>query len=70
MNTGIGDAVNLAWKMAAVLHRQAPAALLDTYEIERIVFARRLVATADQEFVAVTSSSAAARTVRLRIAPV
>lgn len=70
MNTGIGDAVNLAWKIAAVLHKQAPAALLDTYETERIAFARRLVATTDQAFVAVTSSSAAARTVRLRIAPV
>jgi 2-polyprenyl-6-methoxyphenol hydroxylase-like FAD-dependent oxidoreductase len=70
MNTGIGDAVNLAWKIAAVLHNQAPAALLDTYETERIAFARRLVATTDQAFVAVTSSGAAARTVRLRIAPV
>ncbi len=70
MNTGIGDAVNLAWKIAAVLHKQAPRALLDTYETERIAFARRLVATTDQAFVAVTSSSATARTVRLRIAPV
>jgi hypothetical protein len=53
-----------------VLHKQAPAASLDTYETERIAFARRLVATTDQAFVAVTSSSTAARTVRLRIAPV
>ena len=30
MNTGIGDAVNLAWKVAAVVHGKAPAALLDT----------------------------------------
>jgi 2-polyprenyl-6-methoxyphenol hydroxylase-like FAD-dependent oxidoreductase len=70
MNTGIGDAVNLAWKIAAVLHEQAPAAFLDTYEAQRIAFARRLVATTDQAFVAVTSSGAAARIVRLRIAPV
>ena len=35
MNTGIGDAVNLAWKLAAVLKGDA-ANLLDTYEPERI----------------------------------
>jgi 2-polyprenyl-6-methoxyphenol hydroxylase-like FAD-dependent oxidoreductase len=45
MNTGIGDAVNLAWKLAAVLHSRADLGLLDTYEPERIAFARRLVAT-------------------------
>src|SRR5213076_2881936 len=43
MNTGIGDAVNLAWKLAAVLRGSSPAALLDTYEPERLAFARRLV---------------------------
>src|SRR5688572_26270154 len=35
MNTGIGDAVNLAWKLAAVLKHEAPESLLGTYEIER-----------------------------------
>ena len=39
MNTGIGDAVNLAWKLAAVLNGGAPETLLDTYEPERIGFA-------------------------------
>ena len=55
MNTGIGDAVNLAWKLAAVVHGRADAALLDSYEPERIAFARRLVATTDQAFTGVTS---------------
>ncbi len=55
MNTGIGDAVNLAWKLAAVLHGRANASLLDSYEPERIAFARRLVATTDQAFTGVTS---------------
>src|SRR5262245_33452694 len=41
MNTGIGDAVNLAWKLAAVVHGRAEASILDTYEPERISFARR-----------------------------
>ena len=34
LNTGVLDASNLAWKIAAVL-RGAPATLLDTYEAER-----------------------------------
>jgi 2-polyprenyl-6-methoxyphenol hydroxylase-like FAD-dependent oxidoreductase len=69
MNTGIGDAVNLAWKLAAVLHRHANALLLDSYEQERIAFARRLVATTDQAFTGVTSRGAIARRVRLDIVP-
>jgi 2-polyprenyl-6-methoxyphenol hydroxylase-like FAD-dependent oxidoreductase len=69
MNTGIGDAVNLAWKLAAVLHGRAKASLLDSYEPERIAFARRLVATTDRAFIGVTSSGAIARFVRLRVAP-
>ena len=34
-NTGISDADNLAWKIAAVHHKRAPAALLDSYHQER-----------------------------------
>jgi 3-(3-hydroxy-phenyl)propionate hydroxylase len=34
-NTGIADADNLAWKLAAVLKGRAPAALLDSYHDER-----------------------------------
>ena len=69
MNTGIGDAVNLAWKLAAVLRGNADASLLDTYEPERIAFARRLVATTDRAFTGVTSPSWMARLARLRIVP-
>ena len=35
LNTGVADAHNLAWKLAAVLDGRAPEALLDTYEPER-----------------------------------
>lgn len=35
MNSGIGDAHNLAWKLAMVLDGRAAPALLDTYEQER-----------------------------------
>jgi hypothetical protein len=69
MNTGIGDAVNLAWKLAAVIQGRAHASILDSYEQERIGFARTLVATTDQGFTGVTSSGAMARLVRLRIVP-
>jgi hypothetical protein len=70
MNTGIGDAVNLAWKLAAVLNGRADRSLLDSYEPERIAFARRLVATTDQAFTGVTSEGTIARRVRLNIVPV
>jgi 2-polyprenyl-6-methoxyphenol hydroxylase-like FAD-dependent oxidoreductase len=69
MNTGVGDAVNLAWKLAAVLQRRADPSLLDSYEPERIAFARRLVATTDQAFTGVTSNRAVARRVRLNVVP-
>lgn len=69
MNTGIGDAVNLSWKLAATIHGRAKASLLDSYEPERIKFARQLVATTDQAFTGVTSDSALARLVRLQIVP-
>ncbi len=34
-NTGVADADNLAWKLAAVLRGQAPESLLDSYHDER-----------------------------------
>ncbi|HWE24180.1 MAG TPA: FAD-dependent monooxygenase, partial [Myxococcales bacterium] len=69
MNTGIGDAVNLAWKLAAVLRGRAPERLLDSYEPERIGFARRLVATTDRVFQFVTKTGPLAAYVRVHVAP-
>jgi 2-polyprenyl-6-methoxyphenol hydroxylase-like FAD-dependent oxidoreductase len=40
MNTGLLDAQNLAWKLAAVATGRAAAGLLDTYEPERAPVAR------------------------------
>ena len=70
MNTGIGDAINLAWKLAAVLKGRAPDALLDSYEAERIGFARRLVATTDRAFTFASGEGQLADFVRTRIAPI
>ena len=69
MNTGIGDAVNLAWKLASALKDPSSEALLDSYEPERIAFARRLVATTDRAFTVVTSPGALARFVRTQVVP-
>lgn len=69
MNTGIGDAVNLAWKLAMVVRARAPERILDTYETERIAFARRLVATTDRGFTFVSSPGPLARFVRLNVVP-
>lgn len=35
MNTGLQDAANLSWKLAAVLQGHAPDSLLDSYQTER-----------------------------------
>ncbi len=47
-NTAVEDAVNLGWKLAAVLKGQAGATLLDSYEQERKPLAQRNTAYARQ----------------------
>ena len=63
MNTGIGDAINLAWKLKAALDG-APDVLLDSYETERIAFARRLVKTTDKAFTVATADGEFANLIR------
>ncbi|HSY21667.1 MAG TPA: FAD-dependent monooxygenase [Polyangiaceae bacterium] len=69
MNTGIGDAVNLAWKLAAVLKAEATDTILDSYEKERIPFAQRLVHTTDRAFEIVTRQGPLADRVRVDVVP-
>jgi 2-polyprenyl-6-methoxyphenol hydroxylase-like FAD-dependent oxidoreductase len=69
MNTGIGDAINLAWKLSSVLSASAPDGLLDSYEAERIGFARRLVVTTDRAFGFATAEGPLADVIRTRVAP-
>ena len=69
MNTGIGDAINLAWKLKAVLADRATDALLNSYESERIAFAHRLVKTTDRVFTVATAEGKIAEIVRTRIVP-
>ena len=70
MNTGIGDAINLAWKLAAMIGGRADDRLLDSYQSERIAFARRLVATTDRVFSFATAQGPIADLMRTRVAPV
>jgi 2-polyprenyl-6-methoxyphenol hydroxylase-like FAD-dependent oxidoreductase len=42
-NAGVQDALNLAWKLAAVIKGEAGPALLDTYEAERLPLCRLTV---------------------------
>src|SRR6516225_6606837 len=69
MNTGIGDAINLAWKLAWVLAGNAPDKLLDSYEEERISFAHRLVKTTDRVFTLATAEGKLADIIRTRLVP-
>ncbi|MFD2924448.1 FAD-dependent monooxygenase [Halobacillus naozhouensis] len=69
MNTGIGDAMNLGWKLAAVVQGKAKHEVLKTYETERKAFAQRLVDTTDRVFTRVVSKKRSNRLFRKRIAP-
>jgi 2-polyprenyl-6-methoxyphenol hydroxylase-like FAD-dependent oxidoreductase len=69
MNTGIGDAINLAWKLAHVLQGRADHALLDSYESERIIFARKLVTTTDRAFQLIVSQGAGGQLLRSWLLP-
>jgi hypothetical protein len=47
LNTGVQDAYNLAWKLALVLHGQAPENLLDTYQAERHPVGQQVMRSSD-----------------------
>jgi len=57
MNTGLQDAYNLAWKMAYVIKGYARRELLETYNEERLPFARWLLGFTDRMFNVMTNDS-------------
>ena len=69
MNTGIGDAINLGWKLSHVVQGRAHPSVLDTYEPERIGFARSLVETTDRAFTPLTAQGIGGEVTRRIIAP-
>lgn len=58
LNSGIDDAANLAWKLAAVLDGTAPATLLDSYSTERVFAAHENIAQARMSTLFMTPPSA------------
>ena len=67
MNTGLQDAYNLAWKLALVVQGRADAALLDSYETERVPVAQRLLDTTDAGFRLVVSDNPLAGVFRTQV---
>lgn len=57
MNTGLQDAYNLCWKLALVLREQATETLLNTYNEERLPFAKWLLQFTDRGFNMMTSTN-------------
>jgi 2-polyprenyl-6-methoxyphenol hydroxylase-like FAD-dependent oxidoreductase len=69
MNTGMQDALNLAWKLAMVLKGYSSESLLQTYQKERQPIARNMIKSTDHLFRMVTSNSKLDKKIRLRLAP-
>jgi 2-polyprenyl-6-methoxyphenol hydroxylase-like FAD-dependent oxidoreductase len=57
MNTGLQDAYNLVWKLAFVLKGHGREELLDTYDEERLPFAKWLLKFTDRGFSVMTSTN-------------
>ena len=55
-NTCVGDAVNIAWKLAAVEHGWAPPRILDSYEAERRGVVEQTVKSAETNMAALANN--------------
>ena len=64
MNTGLQDAANLSWKLAAALRGRATDALLDTYQAERHPVARTVLRTSGALIRIALAESAPTRALR------
>jgi 2-polyprenyl-6-methoxyphenol hydroxylase-like FAD-dependent oxidoreductase len=70
MNTGIGDAANLGWKLAQALRRPSQAELLlDSYERERSAIARQVLSSTDRMFSLLNAPGAMGRAWRTGVLP-
>jgi hypothetical protein len=69
MNTGIQDAVNLAWKLAQVIRGDAFDDLLTSYADERLPVARGVLRMTDRLFRMATTANPLVRFARPRLAP-
>lgn len=57
MNTGLQDAYNISWKLAMVIKNYARISLVNTYDEERLPFAKWLIQFTDRGFNFMTSDS-------------
>ncbi|KAJ6112051.1 hypothetical protein N7523_008112 [Penicillium sp. IBT 18751x] len=74
MNTGIMDAINLAWKLATVIKQdsmtdEAKTRLLQSYEPERRAFALSVVGATDRGFTLLTSPGFLSHMLRVWVIP-
>jgi 2-polyprenyl-6-methoxyphenol hydroxylase-like FAD-dependent oxidoreductase len=67
MNTGMGDAENLAWKLALVVSGRADQRLLDTYEAERRPIAKGVLDSTSSATEVAVGQGHASRLLRDRI---
>jgi 2-polyprenyl-6-methoxyphenol hydroxylase-like FAD-dependent oxidoreductase len=70
MNTGLQDAANLCWKLAAVLKGGAPTALLTTYNAERWPVGQKILETTDRFFSFVSSQTPWVAALRNALLPI
>ena len=69
MGSGLRDALNLAWKLAAVIDNVLPASILDTYELERKPHARLMIRLALGMGWAMTAGGSLGNLIRRTLAP-
>ncbi len=67
LNTGVGDAENLAWKLALVVHQRGAPTLLDSYEAERRPIAAEVLESTSAMTRMVVGESRLARVLRDRV---
>ena len=69
MGSGMRDAMNLAWKLAAVIDNALPVSILDTYESERKPHARFMIRLALGMGWAMTAGGRLGNAIRRSLAP-
>lgn len=67
LNLGVGDAMNLAWKLALVARGEAKADLLESYEAERRPVTQTIMRNTDRGFKLETVSSPVAMWMRMQL---
>ncbi len=70
MNTGLGDAFNLGWKLASVIQGKAKEKLLDSYEMERMPVIDGVMRMTDQMTKLITATDGPRLWIREWVLPI